>query len=264
MRFSSFRTLSRTVPRSTRVKRCTLINLLPKVHAHDICASVVRAANMLLSQHGHGPMVPGRRLGRWQSSSARNSACAANRILWSAQPSSLQCRQRFRKLNAACSLRCKCMYSGGISRSMWTSYDAACLHQAQRQGIGVLTFNAYALLYEEQACWWTGSLDTLIWVSRRKAMVITGRRWNVLTLVNLPSRDLSRDGGRDQLSSTRHEGNLARSRYIKHRRFTYDGPCPDPEHEDVPLTSPRVYSSHTILSYRCHDMCTIGIPEASR
>jgi hypothetical protein len=30
------------------------------------------------------------------------------------------------------------------------------------KGTAVLTINAYTLLCEEQACWWTGSLDTVI------------------------------------------------------------------------------------------------------
>jgi hypothetical protein len=44
------------------------------------------------------------------------------------------------------------------------------------KGTKVLTINAYALLCEEQACWWTGSLDTLlgcpvgkIWSSQENA-----------------------------------------------------------------------------------------------
>jgi hypothetical protein len=64
-------------------------------------------------------------------------------------------------------------------------------------------------------------------------MLIPGRRGNVLTLVNLPSRDLSRDRGRDQHSSTPHEGHLARSRQVKPRRFTCDSPGPYPGHQDI-------------------------------
>jgi hypothetical protein len=69
-------------------------------------------------------------------------------------------------------------------------------------------------------------------------MVITGRCWKVLTLAHLPSRDHSRDGDGHQHLSTPHEGNLARFWQDKPRRFTCDGPCPDPAHQDAPLPSP--------------------------
>jgi hypothetical protein len=77
-------------------------------------------------------------------------------------------------------------------------------------------------------------------------MVITGKCWNVLTLVNLPSRDLSRDGGRDPHSSTPHEGHPARpcSPEVKPRRFTCDGPCPDPVHRDVPKARACCHFTH--------------------